>query len=255
LAARWRRFHTADCPLAKKTKGIEAQATIWYRSNGAWWSDIRNCEVGDGKPPTEADIGEPVPDFRAYDPLNPIVQIRHLDYYGLDLPFVREESVLDTWADYFPGIPEEQRLTFEYPEPLSDEFWHLYSEPVEHFLRYAVFLLGALRPEPIPSYLESLVDPIGLSLEEDENGHVAERWRCPSLLSALAKMAIQDACGGFRILACESCGTPFVSSAYQARYCSQTCAWRHRKHRSRLRAPTQAESVYFGLEEREGVQP
>jgi hypothetical protein len=57
-----------------------------------------------------------------------------------------------------------------------------------------------------------------------------------SLLASFADMSAEDLVYGRPTLQCTCCGTPFVSSAYQARYCSVTCRLREQKRR--LRAQT-----------------
>jgi hypothetical protein len=58
-------------------------------------------------------------------------------------------------------------------------------------------------------------------------------FHSPSLISSFAEMLAQDLVFGGSLLQCVSCGTPFVSSAYQAAYCSKTCRLRDRKRRLR----------------------
>src|SRR3990172_1269230 len=45
----------------------------------------------------------------------------------------REESLSETWGIFF-RIPREERDSFQYPRPLSEEFWKIYAEPVGAFL-------------------------------------------------------------------------------------------------------------------------
>ena len=63
-------------------------------------------------------------------------------------------------------------------------------------------------------------------------------WRAKSLLTSCAMMAYLDLVAGKRVLACEVCDKPFVSGAYQARYCSERCrnTALKRAYRGRLRA-------------------
>jgi hypothetical protein len=156
--------------------------------------------------------------------------MRHIEIYGEESGLT-EEDLLETWCDFFPSIPKSKRLTHTYPQPLTADFWRIYEEPLEVFLRHALIFLCAV--SSCPQYLQALLEPVGISLERKEDGSIGERWCCPSLLSAFANMAAQDLSGGGTSLRCPACGGVFVSSAYQAVYCSERCAWRHRKRRAR----------------------
>jgi hypothetical protein len=45
---------------------------------------------------------------------------------------------------YFPSIPPNERDHFDYPMPLSDGFWRLYSEPVREFVSEAKRVTSAM---------------------------------------------------------------------------------------------------------------
>ena len=139
---------------------------------------------------------------------------------------------------FFPGF-EDAGNQFECPLPLSPEFWRMYAERVDDFLHMALKFLAAVEPvlarrnDAYLSDLQWFVEPIGVSLSFDSAHSVREQWICPSLMSSFARMALQDISAGVRMLRCECCDGPYVTSAYQARYCSQQCAWRQRKRRAR----------------------
>jgi hypothetical protein len=141
---------------------------------------------------------------------------------------------------FFPEFQDEG-YQFECPLPLTPEFWKIYSERVEDFIKHAVAFLTAVepvlsrRPRTDLAPLECLIEPVGTSLSFASNGDVQEQWVCPSLLSSFARMALQDTWAGMRILRCDCCGKPFVTSRYQSLYCSEACGWRHRKRRAALK--------------------
>jgi hypothetical protein len=60
-------------------------------------------------------------------------------------------------------------------------------------------------------------------LLRSSDGDWAGGWRTKSLLATYAMMAYLDILAGKRILACDTCGKPYVSGAYQSRYCSDRC--------------------------------
>ena len=47
-----------------------------------------------------------------------------------------------TWARFFPSVPYDQWESYRYPKPLTQEFWALYHEPIEEFIRTAALLEG-----------------------------------------------------------------------------------------------------------------
>ncbi len=64
-------------------------------------------------------------------------------------PAYYEESLSQTWGNFFPDVPEAEKETYLYPLPLSDPFWHLYAERVQDFLAGAVVLAKAVKlPKP-----------------------------------------------------------------------------------------------------------
>src|SRR5712691_10873069 len=67
----------------------------------------------------------------------------------------KEEPLTDTWACFFPSVPEQKRETFAYPAPYTQEFWELYAEPLSEFWRAARLFAGAVQhlgasAKPIP---------------------------------------------------------------------------------------------------------
>jgi len=155
---------------------------------------------------------------------------------------------------FFPDFVKEGN-DFEVPFPHSESFWRIYSEPVDDFLSSAMVLLNGVhsvttsKPEDLPDFLRvqrfpgmrSLLGAADMSLSTDSQGKVQERWICDCLLSTFARMAFQDSLAGMRMLRCYCCGTPFVTSRYQSRYCSLSCAWRQRKRKAR--APRNEQST------------
>lgn len=180
------------------------------------------------------------------------VVIRRLGSFGWEW-----EPLTKTWASFFPDTPREERETREYPLPLSDEFWREYGEHISHFLGAARTLEDALRALQEPSEvlrgrdkINALAEDVNLVLSVGADGF-RQAWVAPSLLGALAAMAILDLAGGKRVLRCETCGRPFVSGAPAARYCSPTC--RHtaqkRAYRQRIRQAKELHAQGLSVEE------
>ena len=141
----------------------------------------------------------------------------------------------------------------------------MYAEPATTILSMGVFLLDTLQ-KLNPDYLrgERFIDFALRTAEADRRLYslltgvqpaVGEMtpdlryrraWRTKSLLASLAMMAYLDITDDKRILVCDEDLRPFVSGAYQARYCSERCRRRaiKRAYRQRLRerAATEKES-------------
>jgi hypothetical protein len=177
------------------------------------------------------------------EPAKPRVLIHELDNVNPE-----EETLSDTWYKYFPTVDRRERNTFQYPEPYSKKFCNLYREPLFDFCKGARLLTGAmsyLQPEPPPALnpelarsqaldtINRLRRPVTSVLEFDEDGKPAASWESPSLLSSFAEMYVQDLMFGRQALICACCRAPFVSSAYQAQFCSLACRYRGQKRRLR----------------------
>jgi hypothetical protein len=158
---------------------------------------------------------------------------------------------------FFPRIPTDERDASVYPKPLSEGFWHLYSESVGFFVGYAGYLLRAVEDvgrahaeavatQTFPSYgshfwfannrlmdFAQSVNPV-LAIDE-ESLKLARVWSFPSLLASYAAMAMEDLADEQALHECPVCRTPFLSKAYQAKYCSTTCRWRGQKRQWRAR--------------------
>src|SRR5579871_1394668 len=168
---------------------------------------------------------------------------------GLDDPALIEESPSKTWSKFFPSVAISASETFPYPAPYTDEFAHLYCERLSDFCNAAQLLAGAVlhlghkhpKTEGDPTLAQQqavevinlLRRPIFSVLDRTENGTLMTRRVAPSLLASFADMFAQDLAYGRYTLQCVCCGTPFVSSAYQARYCSELCRLRDQKRRVR----------------------
>jgi hypothetical protein len=127
---------------------------------------------------------------------------------------------------FFPTVPE---TTHFFPEPLSDEFWSLYAEPVDTFLRYALIFEAFTKRDP--NATEIMLNPIGLAAEVAPDGRRVERWRCPSLLSALAKMVLHD---GAYTLARDDAGRVFDDTIATTGHWTKYGAIYHIPYRSLL---------------------
>ena len=163
------------------------------------------------------------------------------------------EALSPTWARFFPHVPDEEREIYPYPLPGTDAFWEIYREPVLDFYAAATFLLGAIRTlaglpsgAAVPSEqapetqlaidgLNRFLGPVGPAAVLGANRQLRQQWSTSSLLGAYAMMALMDTTEARRPRLCDNCGALFVSKAYQARYCSETCRHTFQKRRYRRR--------------------
>ncbi len=158
------------------------------------------------------------------------------------------EPLSKTWARFFPGVPETERNSFAYPQPLTDPFWKMYAEPVKdflsgaHALREVLIAIGLQTNQELraihefmtggwPTVVNGLTAPTGIAAPLRRNGRIGLNWVGGSLLASFAMMLLEDLSSG-RALQCP-CGQLFVSNAYQARYCSRQCRWRFEQRRFR----------------------
>jgi hypothetical protein len=170
------------------------------------------------------------------------VLIRGLNDFAL-----AEESPSKTWSRFFPGIERSKQDSFIYPPPYTVEFCYLYGERLSDFCNAAKLLVGAMsilgqQPTKMkrdPLACQQAFDTINLlrrpvasvlALEESAVNH---RRVAPSLLASFADMFAQDLVYRLAIRQCGCCGTLFVSSAYQAKYCKESCRLRDQKRRLR----------------------
>jgi hypothetical protein len=169
--------------------------------------------------------------------------------HGLNDLTLAEEPPSKTWSRFFPSIEFSKRDTFSYPRPYTVEFCQLYGEPLFDFCKAAQLLVGAishlllkqpktkddprLAREQALDAINLLRRPVASVLDFDESGSVKPHRVAPSLLASFADMSAEDLVYGRPTLQCTCCGTPFVSSAYQARYCSVLCRLREQKRRLR----------------------
>jgi predicted RNA-binding Zn ribbon-like protein len=164
------------------------------------------------------------------------------------------EEKLSSWGEYFQTLNWEEREQYHYPPPLSPGFWKLYTEPIHEFilaareLRDAVIVLGqckdgrseAAKASDATQRLAALsggVSPIILVRQGKKLPRLSEHWVSTSLIGSLAMMAHLDQIGRHRVLRCANppCSHLFVTSAYQAEYCSIKCREAAQKRRYRAR--------------------
>jgi hypothetical protein len=170
-----------------------------------------------------------------------------------DLKLV-QEPLHQTWSRFFPTVSRAQARSYPYPVPYTEEFCRLYAEPLVDFVQALRLFAGAIEPLTAPSGNGRAAKDLSLEtinllrrsntpvIEQDAQGKLHQIWETPSLLASFAEMFAQDIAYGRTTRLCEGCQLPFVSSAYQARFCSEKCRWRHNKRKLRKK-PKRAKSL------------
>jgi hypothetical protein len=235
LAPRWTAqpdFRAVGIPLVPVRRSYVWGPWGWQPAEDVWW---RTHTPALEKAPKQE--GALVPRAHQSELWGPPSSIGRL----LEEGTVVQAPLGATWGRYFPDVPAREKESHAYPAPLSDEFWAAYGEPVEAFLAAAALFAQTLQGldrglregEDTLTFVRrhasadraffNLTAGVQPSFDLTEDGGYARAWRAKSLLAAYAMMAYLDLTAGRRILTCEVCGKPFVSAAYQARYCSARC--------------------------------
>jgi hypothetical protein len=122
-------------------------------------------------------------------------------------------------------------------DPTSEHFFLGYREPVIRFAIAATALEDGVRGliEGNPSALDNMRVGVGIRAVL-VSGEIEQRPVYPSLIAALADMALRDYCGGFRLVGCRECGALTRTKLDRTAYCSKPCRWKamQRAHRERL---------------------
>ena len=253
LAARWGpmpEFELAGIPLVETRLMYQWGPNGWQAGFDAWWqTKTPSLE----KAPKQAD--DLVPRDLLPEIWGPPSVLRRAidDASWATLP------IEHAWGPFFPDVAEKDRRDHFYPPPLSDVFWRDYGEPLSAFLEAATLFSETLqnldaevRDDDPKHELQvkhrhglanrtffSLLASCHPALSRDVRGARTRAFHSKSLLASLAMMAYLDLTSGKRVLLCDEDGRPFVSGAYQARYCSDRCRNRalKRAYRERHREP------------------
>jgi hypothetical protein len=250
LAPRWgpvAEFELAGIPLVETRLLYQWGPNGWQAGMDAWWKTMTPALNKASKKDGELVPPELVPD-ELWGP--PSVLCRAIDDASwATLPIER------AWGPFFPDVDEKDRRGHFYPPPLSDVFWTSYGEPLSAFLEAATLFSETLqnldaeaRDDSPPHALDvehrrrlanrnffSLLSGCHPALARDDRGGRTRAFHSKSLLASLAMMAYLDLTSGKRVLLCDEDGRPFVSGAYQARYCSDRCRNRALKRAYRER--------------------
>ena len=177
---------------------------------------------------------------------------------GTDVWF---ESVDQSWIHYFPWVSPEQADNYEFPLPLTEEFWRQYGEPLNLFVMAASSLAEIVRRLSTPNegdfesvmygtmteqkalhHLQAQVRSSSPSIHRMGNGTIMQQWRSPSLLCAMSLMLMEDLAGDLSLYRCP-CGRVVASSYPDTRYCSPKHREKYRKRAQREREKKRSKKV------------
>ena len=164
---------------------------------------------------------------------------------------IRELNLDEGLGMYFPDVADRDLLSYDYPMPLSDRFWHEYGESIVTFrdtvmqLRETVdslrgiTALGELPDEALRNVVKgqrrlnamaSAHQTLALGVDA-----VEASWAFSSLLAMFASAAQTKILGGEAVRRCErpTCRGFFMTAVKSKRYCSERCRRSEEKARSR----------------------
>jgi hypothetical protein len=228
-------------PEPAEEEGYVNGLSITMRRRGdEWQNDGQSYCVREGQVPSQASR----------------VLVNHA--WGLEPHF---EPLSKTWAGFFPDVPPDERETYEYPLPLTEEFWRQYAEPDVDIVRVGKYFTDAVNRLNDPEaqdfpdifgvtmtkerarwVLNWLTQSTAPALQPDDRGNLQRTWRSPSLLGTLAMMATEDRLGDRRLYTCP-CGRQVASSYPDTKYCSP-------QHREKYRKRAQREKKRKGRKRR-----
>jgi hypothetical protein len=246
LAPRWERFSlveeidqdsgTAMLQLARRSTGDLIQTQRSYQRVGVAWQESSSVRLGTSQSAPDGtrdgDLAQSV------DWPGPSAEIDFSPTYVSPPGESRVGPLYIRWSQFFPVVPWHEVETYSYPRPLSEAFWHAYSEPMFEFYHHAQLLRriwdtlpfgGASASddarEQCRADLHALVSEIGHVLENDGHGSFRRLRVAPSLLGALALMMFEDLAEPRRVRRCaqRQCQVPFRAGPWANRYCSARC--------------------------------
>lgn len=190
-----------------------------------------------------------------WEPLKPDIESGEFSYYQrIGDVAVLKKPLKETWALFFPGVPQKELYKYVPTEKDSwkERFWQVYAEPVDEFLRGISILHHALeslsynsdddwpdgKAEVFTDGLNALnaltegVSPILSPLDKT----FEQSWTSPSLLASYAMMSLQDNVGARHIRKCTVCGKlfPTMKASYHGPKCARAQHQRNRRRRHLL---------------------
>ena len=132
LAARWQAFPVGGGFLMPAAAHYVRTATGWegvssgpFKSLDKTYQEEHQIKEGD------LIAAEALEELRGFP--RPGVILRP----SLGKSNLESQPLSKSWARYFPQVHEWEAETYQYPIPLSRQFWEIYTEPMKNFLGFA----------------------------------------------------------------------------------------------------------------------
>jgi hypothetical protein len=143
---------------------------------------------------------------------------------------------------FFPSLSSDDRASFLYPEPLSEQFWKLYAEPTGRIMSAALGFRTIADDFELKGDahlgrrdLNELVRNVHPRLVRLLDGRFRKRWAGLTLLASLGMMLIEDLSQDWTVRKCEACELSFMAESVREVYCSTRCRNTQQKRRKRER--------------------
>lgn len=263
LAPRWMPIFEDHWP-----KVLTPYQVHYNRTAMGWRRELSHAIAGD-----DPVIGEMEPEDVAYvidrfedyinvlvDPKETVLQTPSCLIQPLFSYRYEADALGETIGKFFPDVAPEDLETYEYPLPLTGDYWRQYGEPLQEF-QWAVGdfrnmvenlshkdrndqrsrMLAKRGEDQLNAMLASVNPQVWL----DPEGSVMPEWTFPSLLAIFAVEVSQSLTRGMSIQHCSRprCGKFFFSSQYNRAYCSDRCRNSEEKARQRNKRKGQFQNL------------
>ena len=167
---------------------------------------------------------------------------------------LQERGLGEAIGRYFPSVEGADLDTFEYPTPLSDQFWRLYGESLSEFRAAIGQFVDMVRrlgnQGPLEQLPEDALGDLSRARAElhtltsaspalgiDNDGNFLPKWAFTSLIGAFGFSVWQSLIGGSSVKHCARprCRNVFLTAQYNRIYCSPKCTQAEQKARQRGR--------------------
>jgi hypothetical protein len=240
-----------EVPPGLPDSRILLRAQVVYAKTHIGWKGVDKTSIGPKSPVLELEPGETAEKYVEPEGLPPSLEASVLTTSALFSEEIIERGLAEGLGMYFPDVADEDRLSYDYPMPLSDRFWFEYGESLEKF-RNAVTQFRRM--------LENLKDiwPLDSAPEEalrnlvfgrnqlhailsarpalglGGNGY-EPKWAFSSLLAMFALASQMKLVGGEAVRQCQRlrCRRLFMTPVKTKRYCSERCRRSEEQARSR----------------------
>ena len=227
------------------------RAQVVYVKTHIGWKGVDKTSIGPKSPVLELEPGETAEKYVEPEGLPASLEASVLTTSALFSEEIIERGLAEGLSMYFPDVADDDRLSYDYPMPLSDRFWFEYGESLGSFrnavIQFRTMLENLKDIWPLDSApeeaLRNLVfgrnqlhailsarPALGLGVDGFE-----PKWAFSSLLAMFALAAHMNLVGGKAVRQCQRlrCRRLFMTPVKTKRYCSERCRRSEEKARNR----------------------